>query len=154
MMQERTSRLRTEQLGNDTLDAASLLNSEGVAAIGGDELVGGLHARLHSDGHSFLSSAVRGLSACMPPLSLAHTSTYLTNGKVAEAPDEFLLVELVRCHFHPAHLDHLRVQAHEVLLARLDLERGNLVLVAVERLGGQLHRKGRVGCVRNARCVR
>lgn len=106
--------LAAKELSNDTLDCAAALNSEGVAAVGGDELVGWLHARLHPDSNGLLP-----------------------NGQVAEAADELLLVQLVSRHLHAAHLDHLFVQLDEVLLAGLHLKLRHVLLfqfVVLERL--------------------
>ena len=74
--------------------------------------------------------------------------THLSDGQVAEPADELLLVERIRRHLHPAHGVHGLVHPEELILGHLDLERGRLGAVRMERVVVELDREGRrVRCV-------
>ena len=70
-----------EQLGDDALDRAAAHDRERMTAIRRDELVVGLHRRLHPD-----------------------RDRLLPDREVAEAADHLLLVQLIRRHLHSPHL--------------------------------------------------
>lgn len=80
-----------------------------MASVRGDDLVVLLDGALHPYGDGLLS-----------------------DGEVAEPADELLLVELVGCHLHPAHLGHGLVHVDELSLRHLDLVLRDLEAVPVE----------------------
>lgn len=85
-----------------------------MASVRSDDLVVGLHGALHADGDGLLA-----------------------DGEMAEAADEFLLVEDLRCLFHTTHGDHVLVHPDQAVLGDLDLGSGCLALVGVEGLWSQ-----------------
>lgn len=58
---------------------------------------------------------------------------YLTGAQVTETADELGLVQTVGSHLHASHGDHAPVHPNELLLGDLDIERGGIAVVGLER---------------------
>ena len=76
--------------------------------------------------------------------------TDLTGSQVTETTDEFLPVEGICGHFHPAHEGHFLVHVDQHIFVDLDVERGGFGLVSMEGIvmkpDGEWLRGGRSLC--------
>ena len=119
--------LTTEEFSEDTFDAAPTHDRKGVTAVGRDDAVLGRDTIFETDRDGFLGQGEqrgeRGASGA-----------YLSDGEMAEATDEFCLVEGVGGHFHAAHGLHVLVHFEELVLVDLNFKGGWVAFVSAERV--------------------
>ena len=114
--------LAAEELADDALDGATAEDGEGMAAIAGDDAVGG--------GDSVFE---------------AYRDGFLSDSQMTEPANHLGLVQRVGGHLHPPRDLHLLVHRQELVLGHFNLKVGHGALVGAEGVLVQLDGEGLVG---------
>jgi hypothetical protein len=134
--------LAPQKLGNNTLDGTATHDSEGMAAVRGDDTVILGDTMLQTDGNGFLYGTHQTSSARQCHDRTWNHSTNLADSEMAEAADELGLVEGVGGHLHAAHGRHLPVHRQQLGLGDLHVEVGGVAEVGAEGLFMELEGDG------------